>query len=96
MVAEKQDEESKQEGFLYIAMNMHWDSHMVALPKLPRNMQWKLYLTTTEKTGENETDSETVIKREDNVREITARSIQIYQSVIVESKPVKKGKETGD
>lgn len=90
------DEESKQDGFLYIAMNMHWDSHMVALPKLPRNMQWKLYLTTTEKTGENETDSETVIKREDNVREITARSIQIYQSVIVESKPVKKGKGTGD
>lgn len=36
----------RDDSFLYIAVNMHWESHCLGLPKLPRGKKWA-YLTAT-------------------------------------------------
>lgn len=39
--------DSKQEpGFLYIAMNMHWEKHEFAFPKVPAGIQWEVLVST--------------------------------------------------
>lgn len=38
----------EKEPFLYIACNMHWEAHELALPKLPKNLVWKKVLSTEE------------------------------------------------
>ncbi|MCM1056148.1 MAG: alpha-amylase family glycosyl hydrolase [Firmicutes bacterium] len=47
------------DDFIYIAMNMHWESHWLALPKLPKGMCWRMAFATAEtadplRTGEEE------------------------------------------
>lgn len=37
-----------EDDFFYIAMNMHWEKHEFALPKLPKNMQWQMLADTQE------------------------------------------------
>ncbi|MBR1932009.1 MAG: hypothetical protein IJ833_11195 [Lachnospiraceae bacterium] len=36
----KSDE--KEDDFFYLALNMHWEPHMLALPKLPKGLKWEL------------------------------------------------------
>lgn len=55
---------------LYIAYNMHWENHPIALPKLPKGQQWKKVLSTKE---DDITDSEAAIS-------IGARSIMVYET----------------
>lgn len=43
---EAYDEENPRDSFLYLAMNMHWHSQMLALPKLPADYRWKLLMDT--------------------------------------------------
>ncbi len=62
--------ESKTASSLYIAYNMHWESHPVALPKLPKNQTWKRVFMTEENTVESEHPSVMV----------PARSILIYET----------------
>lgn len=78
-------------GFIYFAMNMHWDGHLIGLPKLPQNMQWKLLLNTEEenKAKADETNV-TVLERSDYIKEVAPRSIQVYVSVLNEEKKNKK------
>lgn len=40
----------KDTHFLYIAFNMHWESHTLALPKLPKGKEWCLIMSTDDKT----------------------------------------------
>lgn len=40
-------DEGKDDIFFYVAMNMHWETHEFALPKLPKGEEWRL-LTDTE------------------------------------------------
>ncbi len=40
-------DEGMDDIFFYVAMNMHWESHEFALPKLPKGEEWRL-LTDTE------------------------------------------------
>ncbi len=35
-----------EKDYLYIAYNMHWQSHSLALPKLPKNMKWDIVFDT--------------------------------------------------
>lgn len=68
--------------FLYIAMNMHWESHEVALPRLPKGMDWKLAFSTEPKgTRDTEPDA----GKEAPLREVGARSIVVYIGKAVES-----------
>lgn len=49
----KKDKET-EDDFLYLAMNMHWESHELALPKLPKGLFWKPLFSTDR--GEQKTN----------------------------------------
>ena len=74
------DEEDDE--LLYLAMNMHWESHDLALPRPPKGKCWKLAFSTDtkeegqEKGAEAESDGQLLCR-------IPPRSISIYVSVLV-------------
>lgn len=70
------------DDFIYIAMNMHWESHRLALPKLPKDMCWKIAFATAEaedipESGEENPDSGVIL---------APRSIAVLTSVQAEQK----------
>lgn len=74
-----QTDEGREDDFLYVALNMHWEQHQLALPKLPRGMRWELAFSTEEDgEGVEENDSELL-------KTIAPRSISVYRSVNMES-----------
>lgn len=38
--------QDKTDDFIYLAMNMHWNTHQIALPQLPSEYDWKVSFTT--------------------------------------------------
>ena len=42
----------REDDFIYVAFNMHWESRPLALPKLPKGMEWRLEFSTWEEAGE--------------------------------------------
>lgn len=40
-----------EDTFFYLAMNMHWEEHELALPRLPKGMRWKLAADTAGEGG---------------------------------------------
>lgn len=74
----------KGESF-YIACNMHWESHTLALPKLARNKRWMKIADTSmsgtyfaEMGREDETQGET---KEERVFSIGSRCIAIFRTL---------------
>ena len=67
--------EKKEDSFLYLAMNMHWESHDLALPKLPKGMKWEIAVMTGEE-GKGNVES-------DNRRCVSPRSITMFIGVPV-------------
>ncbi len=61
----------KEEGYFYIAVNMHWESHDFALPKLPKGQVWKKVLSTEEEGGERTEDGQGEQSRTTAPRSIT-------------------------
>ena len=47
----------KEEDFLYLALNMHWEAGVFAMPKMPKGIDWELLLITDE-AGQEETMQE--------------------------------------
>jgi isoamylase len=35
-----------QDNQVYVAMNMHWETHLFELPELPQSMQWHVFANT--------------------------------------------------
>lgn len=75
-----------EEPFFYIACNMHWESHNLALPKLPPEHVWVKISDTSglsEECGEDinirPVETETII-------EVRERSIAVYRSMPVPQK----------
>lgn len=69
------DEKSREDDFLYLAINMHWENHRLALPKLPKGMKWELaFATDGQEMGADR-------ERQELLREIPPRSIAMYMSV---------------
>ena len=66
---------SKEDDFFYLGMNMHWEPHTLALPKLPKGMSWRKLFSTADITDEK------AFKETDKlVRDIAARSITVFIS----------------
>ena len=42
---------NRPDDYFYIATNMHWEAHVFALPRLPKDMEWK-YCLDTESAGD--------------------------------------------
>ena len=40
------DQQEVEESFLYVGINMHWEKHSLALPRLPKGSRWKILLST--------------------------------------------------
>lgn len=74
------DMEIRDDTFLYIAVNMHWEKHRMALPRLPKGAAWKLAFATEsgERTGKHTEDAE---EETEFFRKIPPRSIAVYVSV---------------
>ncbi len=62
--------EGNEDDFLYLAYNMHWEAHDFALPRLPKDMEWKLLFMTEEApaaavkwlSGDNPTETKDMAK----------------------------------
>lgn len=71
----------QEDDFLYLAMNMHWESHELALPKLPKGLKWERVFSTDEQEVKNDKTDDSDMGY---VRTIPPRSIAMYISVLVQ------------
>lgn len=74
--------DGSEDDFLYLAMNMHWESHELALPRLPKGMTWELVMFT----GEERPGAEEHLIR------LSPRSVAVYISHREPEKIVRKKK----
>ncbi len=70
----------------YIAYNMHWEAHKLALPNLPKDEIWVKIADTSIPYEEQQQENNVVQKEKDSVLIINERSIMIYQTKKSESK----------
>lgn len=64
-----------EDAFLYLAINMHWEKHALALPRLPKQLKWKRAFST---------DAERLLPQAEaaaNVCQVAPRSITVYLGV---------------
>ncbi len=80
----------EEDDFLYVALNMHWEPHQLALPKLPRGMQWELAFAT-EEAGEDADEGGSEL-----LKNIAPRSISVYRSVDVAVRIQERGGKNRD
>ena len=78
----------KEEGCWYIAVNMHWESHDFALPKLPKGQNWRKVLCTDpedrpeEEQERRNWEDQGRTAKEGQVLRTGPRSIAVYYSGI--------------
>ncbi|MCI8693733.1 MAG: hypothetical protein HFH91_13580 [Lachnospiraceae bacterium] len=65
--------------FLYLAFNMHWESHKLALPRLPKGMKWETAFGTERREQGDRCEAELM-------RSIPPRSITVFVSSVREEK----------
>ncbi len=61
--------------YYYVAVNMHWEDHEFALPKLPKKKKWKELFTTSNKGNADSVKKELTA---DAVNVIEKRSITVF------------------
>lgn len=78
--------------FIYLAINMHWEKHKLAFPRLPKGLTWRLLIDTSEESPKQ--DENEIIHGVEDVkdlfREIPPRSIAVLVS---EKEPENKAKK---
>lgn len=83
-----------EEPFFYIACNMHWEPHKLALPKLPADQVWVKIADTTASNEVHEVRPDICQPENGAGIEVRERSISIYQSVsLPQKKKQKRGKK---
>ncbi|MCH5256264.1 MAG: hypothetical protein J1D87_03185 [Lachnospiraceae bacterium] len=71
--------ENIDDSYIYIGINMHWESRVFGLPQMPKGFEWvKAYTTETELRSKNE-DNAATREAVQNIR-IPARTIMIYKT----------------
>lgn len=75
---------TSEDDYFYMAYNMHWEEHEFMLPKLPKGMQWELYVTSFE-AGKGRKCKAVLADTHDRVI-VPDRSIVMLHSVILSSK----------
>ena len=66
--------EEQEESYLYVAVNMHWEEHGLALPRLPRGVKWEAVLATGDSGDVEGTEKD----KEQYIRTIPPRSIFVF------------------
>jgi len=69
--AAKEKDENIPDDFIYIAINMHWEPHEYAVPKLPKGLTWELNFST---------DEDVEISDSGTCWQLPARSIAVFTS----------------
>ena len=82
-------QDNKKDDFFYIATNMHWEEHTFALPKLPKDIEWKYCMDTA--GGTNETYPVEIDDNGNKRIRVPARTIVI----MISGKQKKKRKGAG-
>lgn len=73
--------QEKDERLIYLAMNMHWESHELALPRPPKGTSWVLAFST--ETEENSKKTEAESGGDELIRRIPPRSIAVHVNIPV-------------
>ncbi len=73
-------DQMREDDFLYLAFNMHWESHELALPKLPKGMRWEMVFSTETQNVEAQAGMDG--KSKELSRKIPPRSIAVYISSV--------------
>lgn len=81
--------ETGDDTFVYLAFNMHWESHELALPRLPKGHEWKNYISTETVSG---SANETVECEDELTRRIPPRCIVVYISAPSKERTTKNKK----
>lgn len=68
---------TKEDDFFYIGLNMHWERHAFALPKLPKELEWTCALGTGE-------EIEISLETDGQHMELPPRSIYLLRSKVRE------------
>lgn len=66
--------EAEDGAFLYLAVNMHWEYHELAMPKLPKGMCWELLFDTTKEEERKPASGEAY-------RKLSPRTIAVFVGV---------------
>lgn len=81
---------TEEDCFFYVAMNMHWEEHFFGLPRLPKGLKWKLFLTTDDKMKDPAAEEHGEDKSVDIQAWVPSRSIVVFNSVPDGTVKVKK------
>ncbi len=46
MLCGKQADEASEDDYIYVAMNVHWDTYCFEIPSLPPSIQWHVFVNT--------------------------------------------------
>ena len=80
------------DDFVYVAYNLHWEKHVLALPNLPKGKKWVKLADTSETGGKDWLKEEMLLEEQKGV-EVMPRSIVILRGKnIKENKRRKQGK----
>lgn len=94
-----------ESGFIYVALNMHWEWHVLALPRLPKGFCWKQVYDTAGSFADGSEGGmpaadvrEAADEKADNTREIAPRSVAVYVSAreVVRTTRQKERKDSVD
>jgi len=53
--------EKRTHDFIYLGMNMHWESHSLAFPRLPKGKRWVQLFSTSEERTETECGQDMIL-----------------------------------
>ena len=81
MLCGKQISDKKKDDYIYVAMNMHWETHGFEIPKLHNSIQWHVFANTVVKSPEDswEPGNEPLL---DNQQEILVGSRSVIILVV--------------
>ena len=83
----------QSDDYFYIAYNMHWEEHALALPNIPKGKKWAFVFSTTE---DNQTEEllkqASMVLDEQKKISISPRSITVLKSVNVEESKKRRSK----
>lgn len=90
-------DEDQRDTFVYLALNMHWESHELALPRLPKELKWyTVFATDTESPLDREIPEN---PGQELMCKIPPRCITVFVSTMetgnAEKSSIKREKDSG-
>ena len=77
-------ENGEEDSFLYIGMNMYWEEQKLALPDLPKGMEWKCILSTDDGNGKADSAKTVSEKTVSGIKTVTipARCVCLFEGTL--------------